>query len=47
MPKGNQDERGVPVAVAAIARALHELIDFGRRQIFARPQLGIRRPGRN
>jgi hypothetical protein len=37
MPEANQDQRGVPVTVAAIACDLDQLLDFGVSQVFARP----------
>ena len=44
MPEGDQDQRGVPVTVAAIPGRLDQLLDLGRRQIFPRSKLGIWRP---
>jgi len=48
MPEGNQDQRGVAVAVApASLGGFDQLLDFGRRQVFTGPQLGIWHPGRH
>ena len=41
MPKGRQDQGCVPVAIAPLPRLLHQLFDFGRRQIFTGAKLGI------
>ena len=37
MPEGDQDQRGVPVTVAAIAGGLDQLLDFGLGQVFPGP----------
>src|ERR1700686_237495 len=37
VPEGDQHQRGVAMAVAALPRLLHELFDFGLSQIFPRP----------
>ena len=47
VPKGGQDQGRVPVPVATLARLLDELLDFGRRQIFAGTELRIWRASWN
>ncbi len=47
MPEGNQDQRGVAVAIAAVPGRLDELVDLGRREIFACPKLAISGPNWN
>jgi hypothetical protein len=37
MPEGDQDQRCVTVTVATIPGGLDQLLDLGRRQVFARP----------
>ena len=37
MSERNQDQSGVAVAVATLPRFLDQLLDLGRRQIFAGP----------
>jgi hypothetical protein len=46
MTEGDQDQSGVAVAVSSLPRLFRQLLDFGRRQILPRPQLGIPRPDR-
>ena len=41
MPEGDQNQGPIPVGVATLPRPLDQLFDFGRRQIFAGPKLGI------
>ena len=47
MPEGDQDQRGVPVAVATIPGSFDQLLDFGLGQVFAGSKLSISRPDRN
>src|SRR5262252_4170579 len=42
VPESNQDQRSVPVAVAPQLRSGDQLLDLGRRQVFAGTHLGIR-----
>ena len=43
MPKGDQDQRGVAVGVAAVLRAVDQALDLVGRQVPARTQLGVGR----
>jgi hypothetical protein len=43
MPEADQDQRRVPMTIAALARRFRQLLDFLRRQVFPRPELGIGR----
>jgi hypothetical protein len=47
MPEDDQDQGAIAVAVAPLPRLLHELFDFGRRQVFAGTKFGIWRANWN
>jgi hypothetical protein len=46
VPEGDQDQRGVPMAVAAVPGGFDQLLDLRRGQVLARPQVSIGRPNR-
>jgi hypothetical protein len=46
MPERDQDQGRVPVTIAAVLGGLGQLLDFGRREVFARPQFGVGRASR-
>ena len=46
MPEGEQDHRRIPVPVAIALGCRDQLGDLGFRQMFPRPQFGIRAPTR-
>ena len=47
MPIGDQDQRGITLAITATLGDGDQLIDLGRRQVFPRSQLGVGPPDRN
>src|ERR1700674_3024251 len=44
--EGHQDHGGVPMALAVALDRCHQLLDLGRSEVFAGPQIGIFAPKR-
>ena len=46
MPVGHEDHGGVPVAITVAPGRFHEALDLGLGEVFASPQVLVRRPSR-